>query len=101
MRISGPQDRPTEPGLRRAGGSSVEVISGPASVIPKVWITGTPNRVSISAISCGARAAATERIRRSELGRGRTGCLPAWNTNSFSAVGTPWNQVGCLASSSR
>ena len=69
FRISGPADGPTEPGLRSAGGSSVEVINGPASVIPKVWITGTPKSSSTSAISEGARAAATDRIMRSEFGR--------------------------------
>ena len=41
------------------------VISGPASVIPKVWMTGTLKRLSISSISCGESAAATERMKRS------------------------------------
>ena len=51
MRISGPADGPTVPGLRCPGGSAFDAIWCAASVMPYASMIGTPNTDSTSVIT--------------------------------------------------
>ena len=63
MRTSVP--RPTDPGLRSAGGSGLDAIWWAASVMPYASSTGAPNAASRSCITCGGSDALHERMKRS------------------------------------
>jgi hypothetical protein len=63
-RISVPVAAPTEPGLRRPGGSGLLATWWLASVIPYASITGTPNAASTRSRRTGGSGEDAERMKR-------------------------------------